>query len=88
MCAEGMQFYCPSCTYAAIPYCAIFPFLEHCCIDIEFDRTHTTDELKINKKTLISQDLAQEIVNKYEEAGPDQPIDENRVSLWHHVSSF
>ena len=55
---------------------------------IEFDRTHTTDELKINKKTLIGQDLAQEIVNKYEEAGPDQPIGENRVSLWHHVSSF
>ena len=35
---------------------------------IEFERTHTTDELvNINKKTLISQDLAQEIVNKYEE---------------------
>ena len=27
--AEGMQFYCPSRTYAAIPYSTIFPFLEH-----------------------------------------------------------
>ena len=69
-------------------YSAIFLILEHYWIDIEFDRTHTTDELKINKKTLIGQDLAQEIVNKYEEAGPDQPIGDNRVSLWHHVSSF
>ena len=24
------QFYCPSHTYAAIPYCTIFPFLDHC----------------------------------------------------------
>ena len=23
--ADGMQFYCPSCTYPAIPYCTIFP---------------------------------------------------------------
>ena len=29
-CAEGMQFYCPSRTYAAIPYCIIFPFLAYC----------------------------------------------------------
>ena len=28
-CAEGVQFYFPSCTYAAIPYCNIFPFLDH-----------------------------------------------------------
>ena len=55
---------------------------------IEFERTHTTDELNINKKTLISQDLAQEIVNKYEEARLDRVISDNRVSLWHHVSSF
>ena len=34
MCAKGMQFYCPSHTYVAIPYfnCTIFPFLEHCVI--------------------------------------------------------
>ena len=28
-CAEGVQFNCPSHTYPAIPYCTIFPFLEH-----------------------------------------------------------
>ena len=28
-CAEGVQFYCSSHTYAAIPFCNIFPFLEH-----------------------------------------------------------
>ena len=28
--AKGVQFYCPSRTYPAIPYCTIFPFLEHC----------------------------------------------------------
>ena len=36
-CAKGVQFYCPSRTYAAIPYCTIFPFLEHC--EKEEDRT-------------------------------------------------
>ena len=29
MCAKGVQFYCPSCTYPAIPYCTISPFLAH-----------------------------------------------------------
>ena len=29
-CANGVQFYNPSHTYAAIPYCTIFPFLLHC----------------------------------------------------------
>ena len=28
--AKGVQFYCPSCTYLAISYCPIFPFLVHC----------------------------------------------------------
>ena len=29
-CANIMQFYFPSLTYPAIPYCTIFPFLEQC----------------------------------------------------------
>ena len=28
-CAKGVQLYCPSRTYLAIPYCTIFSFLEH-----------------------------------------------------------
>ena len=28
-CAEGVQFYCPSHTYAAIPYCTIFLIFVH-----------------------------------------------------------
>ena len=28
-CAEGVQFYCPSHTYTAIPYCTFFLLLEH-----------------------------------------------------------
>ena len=28
-CAKGGQFYCPSRIYPAIPYCSIFPFLDH-----------------------------------------------------------
>ena len=28
-CAKGVQFYCPSCTYPAIPDCTVFPFLAH-----------------------------------------------------------
>ena len=29
-CVKGVQFYCPSLTYPAIPYCTIFQFLVHC----------------------------------------------------------
>ena len=29
-CVKGVQFYCPSRTSPAIPYCTIFPFLAHC----------------------------------------------------------
>ena len=33
-CAKGVQFYCPSHTYPAIPYCTIFAFLTHCSVSI------------------------------------------------------
>ena len=29
-CAEGVQFYCPSCTYLAILNCTIFTYFGHC----------------------------------------------------------
>ena len=33
-CAKSVQFYCPSHTYAAIPYCTIFQFLAYCYVPL------------------------------------------------------
>ena len=52
-----------------------------------FNRTHTTN-LRMNKKTMIGQDVAKHIVKQFEESGPEQPISNNRVELWHHIPIF
>ena len=54
-CVKGVQLYCPSCTYPAIPYCTIFLILEHSAVLL-----HTRVKLKsvivvVGKLTLLSE---------------------------------
>ena len=55
-CAEGVQFYCPSRTYPAIPYCTIFQLLK------PNGPSHTHLKMKLNKLLLK---LLKNDVNKF-----------------------
>ena len=57
---------------------------------VTFNRTHTT-ELPTglrSKKSLVGAEMAKAIVRKFEDQGPDEAIPNERVELWHHVSSL
>ena len=47
-CAEGVQLYCPSHTYPAIPYCTFFPFLENCAIYIKITAKVSRGAIKLH----------------------------------------